>query len=124
VELECVDRLYLNLYQPRLMYPAGVVGFFKGHRGMPFVSGALMDPNSKAFVASIHRFVRDHDLDLVSFAKGQRKDDVAHEYLRHHDGAEGVLFVGRAQEKASVFRTERRRSGESGPPGSSPPPPS
>lgn len=107
-ELECIDRMYLNLYQPKLMYTAGVVGFFKYHRDMPFVSGALMDPISKDFVAAIHRFIADHDLDLVHFAKGQRKDDVAKAYLADHDGSEGVLFVGRAQEKASVFRTERR----------------
>lgn len=108
LEVECVDRMYLNLYVPKLMYPAGVVGFFKGHRQMPFASGALMDPISKAFVASIHRYVKDHDLDLVHFVKGERKDDVAQRYLAGHDGAEGILFVGRAQEKCSVFRTERR----------------
>jgi hypothetical protein len=90
------------------MYTTGVVGFFKGHRGMPFASGALMDPMTKDFVAAIHRFIADGNLDLVHFAKGQRKDDVAKAYLARHDGSEGVLFVGRAQEKASVFRTEKR----------------
>jgi hypothetical protein len=108
LEVECIDRMYLNLYVPKLVYPAGVVGFFKGHRGMPFASGALMDPISKAFVANIHRFVDDHGVDLVHFAKGERKDDVALRYLAAHDGTEGITFVGRAQEKASVFRTERR----------------
>ena len=107
-ELECIDRMYLNLYQPKLVYPAGVVGFFRGHREMPFASSALMDPISKDFVAAIHRFIRDHDLDLVHFQKGQRKDDIAHDYLRGHDGTEGILFVGRAQEKTTVFRTEKR----------------
>ena len=38
-ELECIDRVYLNLYQPKLVYPTGVVGFFKHHRGMPIASG-------------------------------------------------------------------------------------
>ncbi|HEY5989981.1 MAG TPA: hypothetical protein VIV12_26890 [Streptosporangiaceae bacterium] len=32
-ELECIDRLYLNLYQPKLQHELGVVGFFKGRRG-------------------------------------------------------------------------------------------
>ena len=27
LEVECIDRLYLNVYQPRLQYPAGVAGF-------------------------------------------------------------------------------------------------
>jgi hypothetical protein len=108
LEVECVDRGYLNLYVPKLMYPAGVVGFFKGHRGMPFASGALMDPISKTFVAGIHRYVTDNGLDLVHLAKGERKDDVALRYLAGHDRSERVLWVGRAQEKSSVFRTERR----------------
>jgi hypothetical protein len=45
----------------------------------------------------------------VDFAKGQRKDDVMHEHLARFTSNEGVLFIGRAQEKTGVFRTERRR---------------
>jgi hypothetical protein len=108
LEVECVDRGFLNLYIPKLMYPVGVVGFFKYHRGMPFASGALMDPITKAFVASIHRFVKSEGVDLVHFVKGERKDDVALRYLAGRDCAEGVLFVGRAQEKCTVCRTEKR----------------
>ena len=107
-ELECIDRMYLNLYQPKLVYPSGVVGFFKGHRGMPFASGALMDPISRDFVASIHRFIDERGIDLVQFQKGERKDDIAKGYLAGHDGSDAVLFVGRAQEKARVYRTEKR----------------
>jgi GNAT superfamily N-acetyltransferase len=103
LEVECIDRMYLNVYVPKLMYPAGVVGFFHGHRGQPFASGALMDPITRWFVASIHRYVRDHGIDMVTFAKGERKDDVMAARLAAHDGTEGVLFVGRAQEKCRVF---------------------
>ena len=39
----------------------------------------------------------------VDFAKGQRKDDVMHEHLARFTGTEGVLFVGRAQEKTGCF---------------------
>jgi hypothetical protein len=114
LEVECIDRMYLNVYQPRLQHVNGVVWFFRGHRGAAFASSALMDPISKAFVASIHRFCRDGDVPMVDFAKGQRKDDLAHEYLARFeaetDAQEGVLFVGRAQEKNRVFRTEKRRN--------------
>jgi hypothetical protein len=110
LEVECIDRMFLNLYQPRLQHELGVVGFFKAHRGFPVVSSVLMDPISKSFVTSIHRFVADHGIDLVEFRPGQRKDDIAHAYLAASDGTEGVLFVGRAQEKTSVFRTEKRRN--------------
>ena len=114
LEVECVDRLYLNVYQPRLQHVNGVVWFLRGHRGAAFASSALMDPISKAFVASIHRFCRERDVPMVEFAKGQRKDDLAHEYLAHFQAEEGVLFVGRAQEKTRVFRTEKRRNSVTG----------
>jgi hypothetical protein len=110
LEVECIDRMYLNVYQPRLQHVNGVVWFLRGHRGHPFASSALMDPISKGFVASVHRFCRDTGVAMVDFTKGQRKDDVAHEYLAGFDGEEGVLFVGRAQEKTPVFRTEKRRN--------------
>jgi hypothetical protein len=40
LEVESVDRLYLNAYVPSLQYDRGVVH----HRGCPFASSALMDP--------------------------------------------------------------------------------
>src|SRR5664279_4183208 len=112
-EVECIDRMYLNVYQPRLQHAAGVAWFLCGHRGNRFASSALMDPISKSFVASIHRFAAQHEIPWVDFVRGQRKDDVAHGYLAEFEAAgrtEGVLFIGRAQEKNVVFRTEKRRN--------------
>jgi hypothetical protein len=57
----------------------------------------------------MRRFARDQRVPWVDFAKGQRKDDVMHAHLAGFTGTEGVLFIGRAQEKTSLFRTERRR---------------
>ena len=113
-EVESIDRMYLNVWQPRLAYGGGVQGFFVGHRGHHYASTALMDPMTKAFVADIHGFVAAGGLDLVSFAKGQRKDDLAQEFLAKFTDDEGVLFVGRAQEKAGVWRTQRRYSPSTG----------
>jgi len=109
-EVECIDRMYLNVYQPRLQHPAGAAVFFVGHRGHPFASSALMAPMSEAFVRAIDRFCAQHDIPRVDFTKGQRKDDLAHEYLARFEQSEGVLFIGRAQEKTGLFRTERRRN--------------
>jgi hypothetical protein len=113
-EVESIDRMYLNVWQPRLAYGGGVAGFFVGHRGYHYASTALMDPMTKAFVADIHGFVAARGLELVHFAKGQRKDDIAHEFLTRFGDEEGVLFVGRAQEKAGVWRTQRRYSPATG----------
>jgi hypothetical protein len=114
-EIESIDRMYLNVYQPRLQYGGGVSGFFVQHRGHQFASSALMAPITDAFVTAIHGYVAAQGLDLVSFKKGERKDDVAHSYLAaaaRPDGTvpEGILFVGRAQEKTVVFRTQQRRN--------------
>jgi hypothetical protein len=107
-EAESIDRMYLNVWQPRLAYGGGVSGFFVGHRGHHYASTALMDPMTKAFVADIHGFVAARGLELVHFAKGQRKDDLAQQFLAKFAEPEGVLFVGRAQEKAGVWHTQRR----------------
>ena len=49
LELESIDRMYLNVYVPRLQTEAGVASFFKKHSGALFASSALMEPMSNAF---------------------------------------------------------------------------
>src|SRR5215216_5973169 len=114
LEVECIDRMYLNVYVPKLQFTNGVVHFLRHHRGYPFASSALLEPISRTFVAGIHRFVKQQGVPLVDFAKGQRKDDVAQTFLAGFDSDEGVLFVGRAQERTVVFRTEKRRNPHTG----------
>jgi hypothetical protein len=46
-EVESIDRMYLNVWQPRLAYGGGVQGFFVGHRGYHYASTALMDPMTR-----------------------------------------------------------------------------
>jgi hypothetical protein len=114
LSVEGIDRMYLNVYVPQLQSEQGVVRFFKCHRGQPLPSAALMSPLSRGFVAQLERFATEHGLPLVQFRKGERKDTVMAERLRHFAGREGVVFVGKAQEKTPVFRTEKRRSPTTG----------
>jgi len=111
-ELEAIDRMYLNASIPSLQTGAGFVYFVKTQLGARVPSTMMVAPMSEHFVAAIERFVATQGIDLVTFEKGQRKDDVAQQYLAAFDGDEGVLFVGKAQEKASVFRTEKRRDAQ------------
>jgi hypothetical protein len=113
-EIESIDRLYLNLYVPELQRVGQVVGFLTRHLGFEIPSTAVIAPRSKAFVEAIKRFAAEQHLPLIDFGKGQRKDDVLHEYLARCDGSEQVLFIGRAQEKMTTFRTERRRNPTTG----------
>ena len=88
--------------------------FFRQHRGHKFASSALMDPMTKAFVASMDRFAKPQQIPVVQFQKGQRQDDVMKSHLARFHKSEGVLFIGKAQEKTPVFRTEKRRNPETG----------
>jgi hypothetical protein len=110
-ELESIDRMYCNLYVPQLQRPEGIVGFIRGHLGQPIASTAVIAPMSRDFTARLRSFADQRGIPRIDFAKGQRKDDVMHEHLARFQAAgrtEGVLFIGRAQEKNTVFRTEKR----------------
>ena len=114
LEVECIDRMSLNVYQPRLQYDQGVVNFFRFHRGHTFASSALMQPISDAFIADVERFVKRHRVPLITFRKGERKEDIVLPHRLAAKGRERVLVVGKAQEKTPVFRTEKRRHPETG----------
>jgi hypothetical protein len=114
LEVEGIDRMYLNAVVPILQTERGIGWFFRECRGYTFASSALMAPMTQAFVGALEDFARAEKLDIVSFEKKQRKDDVAAQYRARFRGEEGLLFVGKAQEKASVFRTERRKNPTTG----------
>ncbi|HVI72585.1 MAG TPA: hypothetical protein VM656_14015, partial [Pyrinomonadaceae bacterium] len=49
LEVESIDRMYLNVYQPQLQRDLGVVGFFRFHRGQPFAASSLMATMTRTF---------------------------------------------------------------------------
>jgi hypothetical protein len=108
LELECIDRMYLNAYVPKLTSEAGIAAFCRGYLGHRFASTKQAVAMTEAFIKSIRSFIEQQDVDLVRFKKGQRKDDVMKRYLRRFTKPEGVLFVGVAQEKMRVPRTTRK----------------
>lgn len=110
LELSGIDRMYLNAYVPQVQTENGVAVFLLKHRGYKVASSALMEPISTAFIGKLEAFARKGGVDLISFQKGQRKDDVAQEYRKRFKGSEGVLFIGKAQEKVRVFRTQKRHN--------------
>src|SRR5438874_4904261 len=114
--VEGIDRMYLNVFVPGLQYEQGIVRFFRYHRGQPLPSAALMSPMSRSFVTTLEDFAAQQRVPLIQFRKGERKDDVMAEHLRRFTGEEGVVFIGKAQEKTPVFRTERRLSPTTGRP--------
>ena len=107
LSVEGIDRMYLNVYVAKLQHELGIVGFFRAHRGNPLPSAALMAPMSRTFVTKVENLATQEKIPLVQFRRGQRKDDEMKEYLCKFDKEEGIAFIGKAQEKTPVFRTER-----------------
>lgn len=114
LDVECMDRIYLNAYQPMLQTGGGVTYFFKKHRGAQVASTTLMAPMTRDFVKRIHLFAKDNEIEFERFKKGVRKDDVTRERLRHFEEPEGVMYIGIAQEKFSTFRVEQKINVETG----------
>jgi hypothetical protein len=114
LELECMDRLYLNVYQPQLQLERHVFHFLRQQRDQGAVSSNCFAAMTTAFVAAIEAYAKRHRVPIVPFARRQRKDDVAAEYRKKAAGAAGVLFIGKAQEKVPTFRTEGRTNATTG----------
>jgi hypothetical protein len=111
-EVECIDRMYLNVYVPQLQHAGGLLGYVQRQLGLPIASTAPLARITDRFATAVHRFADREHIAWADFARGQRKDDVMHEHLAAFQAAgrtEGVLLIGRAQEKTALFRTEKRR---------------
>ncbi len=107
LEVESIDRMYLNVYVPNLQRESGASWFLKQQRQSPVASSAAMAPISRAFVSAIESYAQVHQILMLSFAKGQRKEDVVAPYVRQAAGREGIVLIGKAQEKTTTFRTTK-----------------
>src|SRR5579863_4664231 len=114
LEVEGIDRIYLNVYVPRLQIVEGALGFIRRHRGHPVASTRMIEPITREFVGAIEKFAHDQTIPLICFDKGQRKEEVAAQFRSSFSKLEGVVFIGKAQEKCTVYRTERRRNPRTG----------
>jgi hypothetical protein len=112
--VDCIDRLYLNGYVPRLQTSGQIVGFLRDHLGNPIPSPALLRPLHDRFVRDVTTFADAGKIPVVQFERGQRKDDVAAEHRARITKAEGVVFIGVAQERASAFKARKLTGSEQG----------
>src|SRR3970040_72861 len=94
LEVDCMDRLYLNGYIPNLQVPGQLVNFLTKHRGNVIPSPILLGKIGQQFQQAIHEYAERHKIPLVHFESGERKDDLAQEYRLKFSQAEGVVFIG------------------------------
>jgi hypothetical protein len=112
LDIECVDRVYLNGYVPTLQTSGALVYFLEKHRGALIASPALLGEISRGFVAAVEAFAQAQHIPLVRFQKGQRKDDIAARYRRKFTASEGVVFIGVAQEQVNGFKAHKDVKGK------------
>ena len=109
LEVESIDRMYLNVYVPRLQYAGGVARFIRLHMNKPVASTVMVAPLTNAFVHSVRKFSDEIAVPIYGFKKGEDKEETARKARAQFSEEEGVCFIGRAQEKATVPRVEQRR---------------
>lgn len=105
LDLECLDRIYLNAYVPNLQVGGQVVSFLTAHLGNPIPSPAIFDKIGLAFRKAVGRFADEEHIPVVRFTKTDRKIERMRPYLpaQAATGRSGVAAIGVAQEFASVF---------------------
>ena len=110
-EVECIDRMYCNVYVPQLQHAGGLLGYIQRQLGLPIASTAPLGKVTDAFTTAMRRFARDQQVPWVDFAKGQRKDDVMHEHLARFDrrGGGAVHRAGAGEDPAVSDRAPPRR---------------
>jgi hypothetical protein len=110
LDIECLDRIYLNAYVPILQSSGQVVAFMTQHLGMPIPSPALMEKISTKFRRAVESFASSNGIPWVKFGKDDRKIDVMQPYLDRQaaTGRSGVAAVGVAQEFQRVWAAYQR----------------
>jgi hypothetical protein len=116
LEVECVDRLYLNGYVPTLQVGGQVVNFLTEHLGKPVPSPAIFEQIGNRFRRQVTVFAADNDVPILKLKKPDRTrwDDRKLDHVRPYldraeqEGRFGVVAIVAAQEFQWVFSAKNR----------------
>ena len=111
LELESLDRIYLNGYVPKLQVGGQVVSFMTRHLGYPIPSPAIFEKIGSRFRADVKRFAEHRGIPMIRFGKRERKIDRIRPLMRSAEKKDrfGVVAIGVAQEFQKVFAAHRRK---------------
>jgi hypothetical protein len=100
-----VDRVAIRGYVPGLQYEGRVVKFLVS-RGNTIPSPAALSRNRERLVAELETLVAASGVPVVRFKRGESKEDIARAYQDEAlaVGHAGLVLVGKAQERTSVWR--------------------
>jgi hypothetical protein len=110
LDIECLDRIYLNAYVPVLQSSGQVVAFMTRHLGKPIPSPALMEQIGTRFRKAVESFAFSNEIPWVKFGKDDRKVSVMQPHIAAQaaTGKSGVAAVGVSQEFQRVWSAYQR----------------
>jgi hypothetical protein len=119
LDVECVDRLYLNAYVPNLQV-GGQVNRFCDHLGQPIASPTVIARIGNRFRRDVDSYAKKHSIPILHLAKPDRTrwDDRKLDHVRPYlDAAEragryGVVAIVAAQEFQRVFSAAKKSRGD------------
>jgi len=122
LDLECLDRIYLNAYVPNLQVGGQVVTFLTRHLGDPVPSPARFKQFGDRFRRQVAKFVEDNDIPLLRLKRPDRSrwDDRKLDHVQplldraEDNGRFGIVAVVAAQEIQRVFMAYERNKGAYG----------
>jgi hypothetical protein len=105
LDIQCLDRIYLNAYVPNLQTSAQVVAFLSAHLGYRFPSPALFNQIGQRFRRAVASYAQASDIPWVQFGKDDDKLAVMRAHLDRQaaTGRSGVAAIGVAQEFQRVW---------------------
>jgi len=117
LRLDCLDRIYLNGYVPRLQTSGAVVRFITDHLGMPIVSPAAFEQLGNRFRTEVRRFAKAHRIPVLKLGApdrsrwDDRKLDHVKPYLTRAErkGRPAVVAIVATQEMVWVWNAKENR---------------
>jgi hypothetical protein len=105
LDIQCLDRIYLNAYVPILQTSSQVVAFLSTHLGFPFPSPALFNQIGQRFRRAVESYAVNNDIPWIKFGKTDDKLATMGPHLRRQaaTGRSGVAAIGVAQEFQRVW---------------------
>jgi hypothetical protein len=104
LEVECLDRLYLNGYIGKLATGPGLVFFMRDQLGKPVPSPVVLGQISERFREAVKGLAERDGIPVYQFQHKEKKDDLANQFRRQRPVRDAIVFIGVAQEKAQAFQ--------------------
>src|SRR5712691_7272006 len=107
LEVECLDRLYLNGYIGSLATSGGLVTFLREQWDKPIPSPVVLGQATEKFREAVKALAEREHIPIYQFDHKEKKDTFANRIRQQRGLRDGIVFIGVAQEKAQAFQGKK-----------------